>query len=124
MSPQLVRFLITGALATALQYTILGVGTNWLGWGAAIASGMGYMAGSVLSYLMSYFYTFKCNQPHVQATSRFYVMVAIGWCINTFTMAALVDIFGWNKWLSQIIATLLTLIFNFSASRTWVFRLK
>ncbi|MDP2178385.1 MAG: GtrA family protein [Methylophilaceae bacterium] len=122
MYPQLVRFLITGGLATALQYILLGVGTTQLGWPAALASGVGYMTGSVLSYVMNYFYTFACNQSHLQATARFYLMVAIGWSINTLTMAVLVDAIGWNKWLSQIIATLLTLTFNFSASRAWVFR--
>jgi putative flippase GtrA len=116
------RFLLTGGLATTLQYLVLGFGTSVLGASAAISSGVGYLAGSVLSYVLSYFFTFRSNRAHLPAAFRFYVMVAVGWCINTLVMALLADAMGWNKWLSQILATAITLAWNFLASRIWVFK--
>lgn len=123
MAAQLIRFLLTGGLATALQYLVLAVSMDGLGWSAALASGTGYLAGSVLSYVMNYFFTFASNRSHVQAAPRFYVMVAVGWGLNTVVMALLADGLDWNPWLSQLIATFLALIWNFVAARIWVFKL-
>lgn len=116
------RFLLTGGLATTLQYFVLGFGTSVLGASAAVFSGIGYLSGSVLSYVMSYFFTFRSNRAHLPAALRFYVMVAVGWCINTLVMALLADAMDWNKWLSQIVATVLALVWNYLASRIWVFK--
>lgn len=123
MAQQLIRFLLTGGLATALQYFVLAVCMGVLGWSAALASGTGYLAGSVLSYVMNYFFTFTSDRSHSQAMPRFYVMVAVGWGINTLVMAVLADGLGWNPWMSQFIATLLTLLWNFTVARIWVFKL-
>jgi len=119
---QLARFLFTGGFATALQYAVLAVGTGVFGFSAALSSGLGYLAGSALSYLMSYFFTFQANRSHREAAVRFYVMVAVAWCLNTMVMAVLADVMGLNKWVSQIFATLLTLVWNFMVSRAWVFK--
>lgn len=119
---QITRFLFVGVLATATQYFFLSLGVDMLHWPAGAASGLGYLMASALSYLMNYFFTFHSKRPHAQAVARFYLMVAIGWLLNTTLMTVLADTLGWNKWLSQIIATALVLIWNFSASRTWIFR--
>lgn len=120
---QLLRFLVTGGLATALQYLTLAVCSITLGWTAWLGSGMGYLLGSILSYVMNYFFTFDSKRPHSQAAPRFYLMVAIGWTVNTLTVAAFADGLNWNTWISQLIATTLTLAWNFSAARIWVFKL-
>lgn len=122
MKKSLARFLMAGGLATIFQYAVLEMGTGLFGWSAALASGAGYLAGSMLSYLMNYFFTFSSTRPHIQAAIRFYGMVAVGWGINTVVMAVFVDYIGWNKWLSQVLATGLALIWNFLALRSWVFK--
>lgn len=123
MAKQLIRFLLTGGLATVVQYAVLGVCMHMLDWNASAASGTGYLAGSVLSYVINYYFTFASGRPHLQAAPLFYIMVAVGLGINTSVMAVLAGNLGWNPWLSQFIATLLTLIWNFVAARLWVFRL-
>ena len=123
MAKQLIRFLLTGGLATVVQYVVLGVCMQMLGWSASLASGTGYLAGSVLSYVINYYFTFASGKPHLRAAPLFYIMVAVGLCINTSVMALLAGNLDWNPWVSQFIATLFTLIWNFVASRLWVFRL-
>lgn len=117
-----VRFLLSGALATATQYGALWVGTSLVQLPAAVASGLGYIAGSVVAYLANYFYTFSSTRSHATALGRFYAMVAVGWLITTFMMWGLVDYAGWNKWLGQLVATGACLVWNYLASRTWVFK--
>lgn len=119
---QFLRFLLTGGIATALQYIVLWLGSEILNWSVIWSSGVGYLAGSVISYLLSYFFTFGSNRSHMQAAPRFYLAVAVGWCINTGVMAILAGVLGWNMWLSQILATCLTIVWNFGASRSLVFR--
>ena len=123
MAKQLIRFLLTGGLATVVQYAVLGVCMQMLGWSASLASGTGYLAGSVLSYVINYYFTFASGRPPHQAAPLFYIMVAVGLVINSSAMAVLAGSLGWNPWLSQFIATLLTLIWNFVAARLWVFKL-
>ncbi|MDB5940186.1 MAG: gtrA-like family protein [Polaromonas sp.] len=123
MAKQLIRFLLTGGLATVVQYAVLGVCMQMLEWSALLASCTGYLAGSVLSYLINYYFTFSSGRPHHQAAPLFYIMVAVGLVINSSVMAVLAGSLGWNPWLSQLIATMLALIWNFVAARLWVFRL-
>lgn len=121
MNRELVSFLLTGGLATLLQYVVLALGTDYLEWPASVASGTGYLSGAVLSYLSNYFFTFASDRPHVQAISRFLTMAAVGWCLTIVLMALLADIMGWNKWISQVLVTCFVLAWNFLISRTWVF---
>jgi putative flippase GtrA len=118
---QFLRFALSGGLAQLLLYVILGVGTEVLNWSAAFASGFGYICGSVLVYVLNYFYTFNHNRPHGTTVMRFYIMVFIGWSLNTLIMYLAVDIWGGNIWVFQILATGLVFIGNFWLSRKWVF---
>jgi len=118
---QKLMFMSIGALATALQYLVLELGTDYLIWPTSFAAGVGYLAGAVLSYFLNYFFTFVSDKPHVQSASRFMIMVGIGWCFTMIFMTLLVDYIGWNKWWAQIIISILVLVFNYLISRTWVF---
>lgn len=123
MSGQLFRFLVAGVLATALQYVVLWFGVEVLAWQPPWASGVGYLAGSVLSYVSNYFFTFASDRSHPETVMKFYIMVAIGWCVNTGAMAFLTQFMHWGIWVSQVLATLVTLVWNFLISRHIVFRL-
>jgi|APSaa5957512576_1039674.scaffolds.fasta_scaffold177504_2 putative flippase GtrA len=122
MKAQVVRFLMTGGLSTGLHYFVLGVLTAYFSVSAVVASSLGYFSGALLSYVLNYFFTFESERPHVEAVPRFYTMVFIGFVINASCVGLAADYFGWNKWVVQVIATCLTLIWNFWASRHWVFR--
>ena len=121
---QLFRFLIAGGMATALQYFTLWVCVHGFQTSAALGSGLGYFFGSVLNYLLNYFFTFNAKEEHARVAWRFYVMVLIGWAINTGCVALLADSLQWNKWIAQIVATALSMASNFSLSKSWVFKKK
>ncbi|WP_334180951.1 GtrA family protein [Pseudomonas nitroreducens] len=121
---QLCRFLIAGGMATALQYFTLWLCVHGFETSAALGSGLGYFLGSVLNYLLNYFFTFDTNEKHTHVAWRFYVMVLVGWAINTGCVALLADSLQWNKWVAQILATALSMVSNFSLSKSWVFKKK
>lgn len=119
---QITLFLFVGALATAVQYVCLWLGTDTMRWPAGASSGLGYFMASAINYLLNYFLTFRSKRPHLQTVTRFYFMVTAGWIMNTTLVTVLADIFHWNKWLVQIMATLLVLAWNFLVSRSWIYR--
>ncbi|MDR3481308.1 MAG: GtrA family protein [Burkholderiaceae bacterium] len=122
ISRQFIRFAAVGACGTAVQYIVLQIGTETLGIPAAVASGVGYMCGSVVNYLLNYFFTFESGKSHMEAATKYFSLLGIGFCINTGLMAVFVHQLGWNKWIAQFLTTGIGLIYNFLGSRFWAFK--
>ena len=121
---QFLRFAAVGACGTLVQYATLEVGTGRLGIQAAWASAIGYLLGSVVNYLLNYFFTFESGKSHTEAASKYFSLLGVGFCINTGLMALLVHQLGWNLWIAQILTTGIGLIWNFTGSRYWAFKEK
>ena len=120
---QFLRFAAVGAIGTAIQYITLWIGVEMLAVSAVTASAVGYALGSIGNYLLNYFFTFESGKSHLEAASKYYTVLAIGWCINTGLMVYLVQHQHWNYWLAQILTTGIGLGWNFMGSRLWVFKL-
>ena len=120
---QFLRFAAVGASGTLVQYAVLWTGVTFFGDGAAAAaSGLGYILGSVVNYVLNYFFTFKSDKGHGEAAAKYFSLLAVGWCINTGLMWFLVHEQGWHVWLAQVLATGLGLVWNFAGSRWWAFK--
>ncbi len=115
------RFIVTGGSATSVHYAVFWLCISLIGMSATVASAVGYLCGSIVSYLMSYYYTFGSKRSHREAVALFYLMVATGFVINTGVVHALVAGLDWSPWLSQACATVLTLFWNFFVSKMYVF---
>jgi len=118
---QLARFLIVGGIATALQYVILIIGVQALGWRATWASAGGYALSCILNYWMNHRFTFRSSRPHASAALRFGLVAAGGLAINTAVMWLLVESLRMQYLLSQVAATAAALVWNFSGSALWSF---
>jgi putative flippase GtrA len=122
ISRQFIRFAAVGACGTAVQYAVLAIGTSIFAIPAAWASALGYMCGSVVNYLLNYFFTFESGKSHAEAASKYFSLLGVGFCINLGLMALLVHQLDWNKWIAQFLTTGIGLIFNFVGSRLWAFK--
>jgi len=112
---------MTGGMATLAHYGVYAVGTTGLGWVAALASGLGALLGAVISYLLNYFFTFESTQRHGKSVLRFVFMVCVGLTLNTAIVYFTVDVFMWNKWAFQFVATAIVFFWSFWFSKNWVF---
>lgn len=121
-SRRFLRFAAVGATGTAVQYLVLWTGVEMLSAAAAISSAAGYVLGSVVNYLLNYFFTFESGQSHVQAASKYYAVLGIGWCINLGLMEWFAHYLGWNYWLAQVLTTGVGLMWNFVGSSLWAFK--
>ena len=115
------KFFVTGGSATAAHYVVFWLCIAVAAMDATTSSAIGYLFGSVVSYLLNYYYTFDSRRSHRTAVLLFYVMVSIGFLINIGIMHVFVKELSLNPWLAQICATGLTLVFNFVVSKFFVF---
>lgn len=119
---QFLRFAAVGAIGTLVQYLTLWIGVEMLGMSAAVSSGIGYLFGSVVNYLLNYTFTFGSDATHIKAVPKFYAVVGIGWCINTGLMLLLTQHLAVNYWLAQMFVTGVGLVWNFTGSKWWAFK--
>jgi putative flippase GtrA len=121
---QFIHFAAVGLTGTAVQYVCLWIGVEYFLFNAPASSAVGYILGSVVNYLLNYFFTFGSTKSHKEAATKYFSILGIGWCINVGLMSVLVNYLNWYYWFAQIITTGIGLIWNFSGSKWWAFRHK
>lgn len=117
------KFVLTGVVSTSFQFLVFSF-LSWWNISTLISSGLGYISGSIVSYIMNYFFTFKTNSNHIKTIIFFYIMVSMGFLINIILMYVIAYIYNINAWLSQIVSTALVFLFNFIVSTNVVFKKK
>jgi putative flippase GtrA len=122
LARQFVRFASVGATGTAVQYAVLWAGVEAMGWPAAASSALGYALGSVVNYLLNYFFTFGSAKSHVEAAAKYYSVLAVGLALTAALMALFVNRLGWNYWVAQLLTTGVALLWHFAGSRWWAFK--
>ena len=119
---QFIQFAAVGLSGTLVQYACLWSGIEFFHIKASTGSGIGYILGTVVNYLLNYFFTFDSTKSHKEAASKYFSIVGIGWFINFGLMRLMADQWLWNYWLSQFITTGIGLLWNFSGSKWWAFK--
>ncbi|MGZ5063205.1 MAG: GtrA family protein [Usitatibacter sp.] len=122
MATQFLRFAAVGATGTGVQYLVLWAGVERMGWSAPMSSALGYALGSVVNYLLNYFFTFASGKSHVEAAAKYYAVLGVGLLLTVALMALFVEVLGLNYWLSQLATTGIALLWHFAGSRWWAFR--
>ncbi len=116
------RFCSIGAIATVLQYAILILLVTVLSVPATFASATGFMISALANYALNYRYTFRSDKKHLDALSKFTTVALIGLVLNTSIMYLFVDLLGVFYLFSQVVATVIVLVFNFLGHNYWSFR--
>jgi putative flippase GtrA len=118
---KLLRFVIVGGIATLIQYvTLIGSVERWH-WNAVFASSLGYLLGAIGNYLLNYYFTFRSDNRHRVAATRFAIVAAAGLTLNALLMELLAQRLHFPYVLAQILATVGTLIWNYWANSKWSF---
>jgi putative flippase GtrA len=115
------RFLVTGALGTALHYGILGLLVETTTIIASIAAMIGASFGAIFNYYVNRKYTFVSTEPHRNAFPKFMLMSFLGVVISGLIVSGAV-IMEWHYLIGQCVATLLVLVLNFTISNFLIFK--
>lgn len=118
---QILRFLIIGGGATALQFLLLGVLVELKLLPEVFASATAYALSAIFNYLANYHLTFASRSRHRDTLPKFVLTATLGLGINTIIFAAAFFAFGYYL-LAQVIATAVTLVINFLLHKFWIYR--
>ncbi len=118
---EIVKFLIVGGSATALQYGLLIVFVQFAGLSPVVATSIAYAISSVYNYLLNYYATFKSDASHRTAATKFSAVAGSGLLINAGIIAALTKL-GAHYLVAQVVATLVILVWNFVVHKYWTYR--
>ncbi len=116
-----VRFLIVGGIATLIQYVVLIWTVERWHWNAVLASSLGYILSAIANYLLNYYFTFRSDDRHGVAAARFAMVAAAGFALNAVLMELLAVKLHVPYVLSQVLATVGALIWNYWANSKWSF---
>jgi len=116
------RFGVVGVLTAVLHYGLLYVGVEALQLSATVASSLGFVVAVIFNYMMHYSWTFGEPAPHGRTLRRYLVMITCGFLINAAVMYAGVHWLVLHYLLTQALALVVVVLWNFVLSNVWVFR--
>lgn len=116
------RFLLAGALATALQYLLLVALVELSLLAPVAASLVSYGVAALANYLLNYYLTFSCQTAHRIALGRFVAVAAVGLGANGMIMHLGTHLLQWHYLPVQLAATVVVLLWNYLAHSVWTYR--
>lgn len=114
------RYLVVGAIATAIQYAILILLVHGVGMPPTPASSIGFVLSAGVNYLLNYRLTFQSDRPHGPAVAKFAALAGTGLLINAVIMHLMTGA-GAQYLIAQVCATGVVLVFGFIGNSLWTF---
>ncbi len=121
LSRQFLVFVVVGGGCTAFHYFVLVVLVSISAASPALASAIGFSASAILNYAFNRHLTFRSNASHNRAFPKFVGVALSGLGLNTALIVLLNERLGWHYMLAQIVATGVTLVWNFTFHKIWTF---
>lgn len=119
---QFFRFAVVGGTGTSFHFLILIILVRLAGSDPVMASIWGSIGGALVNYILNYHWTFKSNKLHRKALPMFLMVAFSCLALNAAIMTVIINIYGIQYILSQIIATAIVLLWNFGANKAWTFK--
>jgi putative flippase GtrA len=119
---QALRFAFVGGLATLAHFAVMGALIVGGLTTPLVATFVGSLIGSVVAYVANRRHTFESDAPHRRALPRHYVVVTGSIALNALIFRFAHGSLDMPVWFAQGLATGLCMVFNFVASRHWVFK--
>ncbi len=117
------RFLVSGGIATAIHWATL--------WGlinlqveAVLASSIGAFVGAIANYFLLYFFNFKTKRRHKKALLAYIPVVLVSWLLNLVLFYCLYSWLLPDPLMAQVVTTGVVMVVNFLLYKKLVFRSK
>ncbi len=121
---KVLRFAISGGLATAVHVSTFVVLVEWLAVRAVPAAGIAFIVALLVSYGMNYHWTFSVAGPHRVMLPRFALVAVLGLLFNLAVTYAVVDVAGYWYGYALLLVVLMVPTMTFVLSKVWVFNIK
>jgi putative flippase GtrA len=110
----------TGFLAVAAHYSVMYVFVR-AGVAGVPASAIGFVAGALTRFALSYWHVFYPSRGVKVASVRFVLVILVQLAANSALLAGLLEL-GVSLWPAQVATTIALTFANYLAYRLWVFR--
>lgn len=121
---QLKKFIFIGIITVTIDYLIY-TGLFFLIHNTFICKSIGFISGTIFSFVANRNFTFKVRNQIYMQLSKFILMYIISLIINIFTNSTLLEILIYNNLkvqISFIVATFITATLNFLGMKYFVFK--
>lgn len=115
------RYLVVGAVATAVHYALLVSLVELAGSAAAPSAAIGAICGAFVAYAGHRRFTFAGRSPHFRSLPRFLAVAAFGAAANAAIVWSGTEVAGMHYLAAQVVATLFVLWSGFMLNRRWSF---
>jgi len=122
MSGQLIRFCIIGSLSALTFFLMIILMVEAFNFDNTISSITAYILTATTNYLLHYYWSFKSDEAHIRAASKYIYAYGIGFLINLTAFSLLTTHTDLHYFICQIISALCIALFTFFASIYWVFK--
>ncbi len=118
----LIRFAISGGLATLTHVTVFVLLVEWLQLRPLYASVPAFLAAVGVSYGLNFRWTFDADGPHRIMLPRYLLVAVTGLLLNLLITYMVVDV--GHHWYGYALAAIVVLVplVTFSLSKLWVFK--
>lgn len=121
LSFQFAKFVVVGALNTAVGLAFIFAAKALLGWGDLAANAFGYAVGLITSFLLNRTWTFRDRGRIRPTLLRFLGAFALAYLANLASVFALRDLAGVDSYVAQAAGVIPYTVLFFVASRLFVF---
>jgi len=95
---------------------------NYLRLDPTLSNFAGFVVGAALSYLGSYYFTFKLSEGHKRSLPRFALVWLVGFAVNVGLFKVLLTEFNIPFMINVLVAIVLTPIAQFLMLKFWAFK--
>jgi putative flippase GtrA len=121
MTRLLLRFAISGGLATAVHASLFVGLIEWFSLRPIIAAAVAFSIALLVSYGMNYHWTFSVSGPHRVMLPRFVVVAILGLFLNLGITYTVVDVLGYWYGYALLLVVMFVPLMTFVLSKLWVF---
>ncbi len=112
---QLAKFVITGVIATAIDWLIYAILITWLQMDPLIAQLFSFTAATIFNYYSNTIWVFNTtkNKTRRRLITEFFILSFIGLGISEGLLALFIYQLGMGEMIAKIITTAIVMVFNF-----------
>lgn len=119
---QVVRYGCVGVFVASAHALTAYSAFHFLGIDPTLSNFVGFLVGAVLSYLGSYYFTFRLNEGHKRSLPRFALVWIIGIAVNVGLFNFLLTQYHVPFMINVFVAIVLTPIAQFLMLKFWAFK--
>lgn len=119
---RIMRYGLVGVCAASTHFAMAYFARHYMNIDPTLSNFAGFLMGAVISYLGSYYFTFKSTEGHRHSLPRFGLVWLIGIAINVGLFKLLLTSFNIPFEINVFIAIVITPIAQYLMLRFWAFK--